>query len=302
VETFGLAGPDLDAELILMTARLWKQLGLENLELQLNSLGTSESRAVYRKELVAYFEQHKEQLDEDSLRRLQSNPLRILDSKNPALAEVVAGAPKLMQHLDNESREHFEALCGLLDDAGVAYRVNPCLVRGLDYYNRTVFEWVTDQLGAQGTVCAGGRFDGLAEQLGGKAVPSAGFALGLERLLELVRENLLPDSAPHVYLVLVGEAAQQSGLALAEQLRDVLPELRLLTNCGGGSFKSQFKKADKCGAQLALVLGEDEVAQNTVGVKVLRADDQKSHPGQETLSHDALPAWLAETLNIQYCE
>jgi histidyl-tRNA synthetase len=298
VETFGLAGPDLDAELILMTARLWQQLGLQNLELQLNSLGTSEARAAYRKELVAYFEQHKEQLDEDSLRRLQSNPLRILDTKNPALAEVVAGAPKLMQHLDAESRGHFETLCGLLDDAGVAYRVNPCLVRGLDYYNRTVFEWVTDQLGAQGTVCAGGRFDGLAEQLGGKAVPSAGFALGLERLLELVRDNLLPDSAPHVYLVLVGEAAQRRGLALAEQLRDAMPALRLLTNCGGGSFKSQFKKADKCGALLALVMGEDEVAQGTVGVKVLRGDNLKPQAQQETLLHDALPAWLAGALNL----
>ena len=298
VETFGLSGPDLDAELILMTARLWKQLGLENLELQLNSLGTSEARAAYRQELVAYFEQHKDKLDEDSLRRLQSNPLRILDTKNPAMADVVAGAPKLMQHLDAESREHFDTLCGLLDDAGVAYRVNPCLVRGLDYYNRTVFEWVTDQLGAQGTVCAGGRFDGLSEQLGGKPVPSAGFAMGLERLLELVRDNLQPETSPHVYLVLVGEQSQRSGLALAEQLRDTITGLRVLTNCGGGSFKSQFKKADKSGALLALILGEDEVAQNTVGIKVLRADGFQTQPEQASIARDAVATWLADALSF----
>ena len=295
VETFGMASPDLDAELILMTARLWQQLGLNNVELQLNSLGTRESRAVYRKELVGYFEQHKDQLDEDSLRRLESNPLRILDTKNPALREVVAGAPKLMAHLDDESREHFETLCGLLDDAGIVYRVNPCLVRGLDYYSRTVFEWVTDQLGAQGTICAGGRFDGLVEQLGGKATPSAGFAIGLERLLELVRENLPTENRPHIYLILVGEEAQKNGVLLAEQLRDAIPVLRIMTNCGGGSFKSQFKKADKCGAQLALVLGEDEVAQKTVSVKFLRGEHSQS---QESLGQDDLPAWLADKLNL----
>ncbi len=289
VETFGMASPDLDAELILMTARLWQQLGLDNVELQLNSLGTRESRAVYRKELVRYFEQHKDQLDEDSLRRLDSNPLRILDTKNPALRDVVAGAPKLMAHLDDESREHFETLCGLLDDAGITYCVNPCLVRGLDYYSRTVFEWVTDQLGAQGTICAGGRFDGLVEQLGGKATPSAGFAIGLERLLALVRENLQPDNRPHLYLVLVGDAAQKKGVLLAEQLRDAIPVVRIMTNCGGGSFKSQFKKADKCGAQFALVLGEDEVTQKTVSIKFLRGEHSQN---QETLAQDDLPAWL----------
>ena len=289
VETFGMASPDLDAELILMTARLWQQLGLDNVELQLNSLGTRESRAVYRKELVRYFEQHKDQLDEDSLRRLNSNPLRILDTKNPALRDVVADAPKLMAHLDDESREHFETLCGLLDDAGITYCVNPCLVRGLDYYSRTVFEWVTDQLGAQGTICAGGRFDGLVEQLGGKATPSAGFAIGLERLLALVRENLQPDNRPHLYLVLVGDAAQKKGVLLAEQLRDAMSALRIMTNCGGGSFKSQFKKADKCGAQFALVLGEDEVTQKTVSIKFLRGEHSQN---QETLAQDDLPAWL----------
>jgi histidyl-tRNA synthetase len=298
VETFGMASPDLDAELIMMTARLWKQLGLEGLELQLNSLGTSEARAAYRKELVAYFEQHKDQLDEDSLRRLQSNPLRILDSKNPALVDVIAAAPKLMAYLDDESREHFATLCGLLDDAGVSYRVNPCLVRGLDYYNRTVFEWVTDQLGAQGTVCAGGRFDGLTQQLGGKPVPSAGFALGLERLLELVRDKLVPVTAPHAYLVLVGDAAQKTGLALAEQLRDAIPGVCILTNCGGGSFKSQFKKADKCGAQIALVVGEDEVVDDTVSIKFLRGENSQQQTEQTRLERSALPAWLAATLNL----
>jgi len=298
VETFGMASPDLDAELILMTARLWQQLGLDNVELQLNSLGTRESRAAYRKELVHYFEQHKDKLDEDSLRRLESNPLRILDTKNPALRDVVADAPKLMAHLDDESREHFETLCGLLDDAGVAYRVNPCLVRGLDYYSRTVFEWVTDQLGAQGTICAGGRFDGLVEQLGGKATPSAGFAIGLERLLELVRENLQPDNRPHLYLVLVGEAAQKKGVLLAEQLRGAVSALRIMTNCGGGSFKSQFKKADKCGAQFALVLGDDEVAQKTVSIKFLRGEHSQH---QETMAQGDLPAWLARKLAEPGC-
>ena len=283
VETFGMSGPDLDAELILMSARLWQRLGLEGLELQVNSLGTAEARAVYRDKLVAYFNQHREQLDADSLRRLESNPLRILDTKNPDMRTLVEAAPKLSDYLDNESREHFDTLCGLLDTAGLSYTVNPCLVRGLDYYSRTVFEWVTDQLGAQGTVCAGGRFDVLVEQLGGKPAPAAGFALGLERLLELVRDRLQPQCLPHAYLVLVGQAAQQQGLILAEKLRDAQPGLRLVTHCGGGSFKSQFKRADKSGAQVALVLGDDEVAQGTVGLKYLREDRK-----QETVSQEAL--------------
>ncbi|HEX22838.1 MAG TPA: histidine--tRNA ligase [Chromatiales bacterium] len=283
VETFGMSGPDLDAELILMSARLWQHLGLEGLELQVNSLGTAEARAVYRDKLVAYFNQHREQLDADSLRRLESNPLRILDTKNPDMGALVEAAPKLSDYLDDESREHFDTLCGLLDAAGLSYTVNPCLVRGLDYYSRTVFEWVTDQLGAQGTVCAGGRFDVLVEQLGGKPAPAAGFALGLERLLELVRDRLQPQYLPHAYLVLVGQAAQQQGLILAEKLRDAQPGLRLVTHCGGGSFKSQFKRADKSGAQVALVLGDDEVAQGTVGLKYLREDRK-----QETVSQEAL--------------
>jgi len=289
VEAFGMAGPDVDAELILMTARFWQQLGLNDLELQINSLGTKESRAQYREQLVAYFTEHLDALDDDSRRRLNSNPLRILDSKNPALAGLIESAPKLMEHLDDESREHFDVLCGLLDDAGVAYRVNPCLVRGLDYYSRTVFEWVTDQLGAQGTVCAGGRFDGLVEQLGGKPVPAAGFAMGLERLLELVRDNLTPANVPHVYLVVAGEKAQAKGLILAEQLRNAVPELRLMSHCGGGSIKSQFKKADKSGAQVALVLGDDEVEQGTVSVKILRGERVQE---QKTLAQTALPEWL----------
>jgi histidyl-tRNA synthetase len=287
VETFGMNGPDLDAELILMTARLWQRLGLDNLELQINSLGTAESRAAYRDKLVAYFNEHPEQLDEDSQRRLHSNPLRILDSKNPAMRELIDAAPKLADHLDDESREHFDTLCGLLDKAGVSFRVNPCLVRGLDYYSLTVFEWVTDQLGAQGTVCAGGRFDGLVEQLGGKPVPAAGFAMGLERLLELVRDKLQPANLPHAYLVLVGDVAQQQGLILAEQLRNEVSELRLLTHCGGGSFKSQFKKADRSGAQVALILGEEEVATDSIGVKFLREDKE-----QEAMTQDALGTWL----------
>ena len=252
-------------------------------------MGTKESRAAYRETLVAYLNEHFEELDEDSRRRLNSNPLRILDSKNPALFELIESAPKLMEHLDDESREHFDVLCGLLDDAGVAYRVNPCLVRGLDYYSRTVFEWVTDKLGAQGTVCAGGRFDGLVEQLGGKPVPASGFAMGLERLLELVRENLHPANVPHVYLVLAGEKAQAKGLILAEQWRNAVPELRLMTHCGGGSIKSQFKKADKSGAQIALVLGDDEIEQETVGVKILRGERDQE---QKVLEQKGLPEWL----------
>ena len=292
VETFGMSGADLDAELILMTARLWKTLGLDGLELQINSLGTIEARAVYREALVAYFEQHLDALDDESRRRLRSNPLRILDTKNPAMRAVVAGAPKLTEYLDDASREHFATLCGLLDAAGVRYRVNPCLVRGLDYYSRTVFEWVTDQLGAQGTVCAGGRFDGLVEQLGGKPVPAAGFALGLERLLELVRDNLQPQTAPHAYLVLMGPSAQRAGLVLAEQLRDQLPGLRLMTHCGGGSFKSQFKKADRSGARIALVLGEDELQNGRVGVKFLREERE-----QQAVAQDALAEWMIGLLS-----
>jgi histidyl-tRNA synthetase len=292
VETFGMTGPDLDAELILLTARLWKNLGLDGLELQINSLGTSEARKIYREKLVEYFMDNKDQLDEDSLRRLKSNPLRILDTKNPDMLAVVEGAPKLTEYLDTESRDHFDSLCKLLDAMAISYRINPCLVRGLDYYSRTVFEWVTDKLGAQGTVCAGGRFDALVEQLGGKPVPAAGFAMGLDRLLELTRENLKPDCVPHVYLVLVGEVAQQPGLVLAEELRDAVPGLRMLTHCGGGSFKSQFKKADKSGAKVALIMGDDEVSSNTISVKFLRVEKP-----QETVEQGLLSNWLVNHLD-----
>jgi len=292
VEAFGMTGPDLDAELILLTARLWKNLGLDGLELQINSLGTSEVRKIYREKLVDYFSANKDQLDEDSQRRLGSNPLRILDSKNPDLAAVIEGAPKLTEYLDSDSSEHFNALCGLLGAAGVKYRINPCLVRGLDYYSRTVFEWVTNKLGAQGTVCAGGRFDALVEQLGGKPVPAAGFAMGLDRLLELTRENLLPDHLPDVYFVLVGETSQQPGLVLTEKLRDAIPGLKMLMHCGGGSFKSQFKKADKSGANVALILGDDELSNNTISIKFLREDKP-----QETVEQDVLEKWLVNHID-----
>ncbi len=271
VETFGMAGPDIDAELLLLTRRLWRRLGLNDLELQINSLGTAAVRAVYREELVAYFIAHYELLDEDSRRRLQSNPLRILDSKNPALQDLIAGAPQLPASLDQESRAHFDELCRLLDAAGVVYRVNPRLVRGLDYYGKTVFEWVTDRLGAQGTVCAGGRYDGLVAQLGGRATPAAGFALGIERVVALLEEQAtLPAAAPDLFLAVVGTEAERIGLLYAEQLRDANPALGVLVNCGGGSFKSQLKRADKSGAAFALVLGDEEAVQASVGVKALR--------------------------------
>ena len=291
IEVFGLTGPDIDAELIIMTARLWKLLGLSDaVTLQINSLGSSESRAAYREQLVRYFSAHLSVLDEDSQRRLQSNPLRILDSKNPEMRAVIEAAPKLTDHLDDESRAHFEELCATLDAAGVKYEINPCLVRGLDYYSKTVFEWVTDRLGAQGTVCAGGRFDALVEQLGGKATPACGFAMGLERLTALLESAHIPLDRyrPHAYLVRVGDGAQRSGMVLAEQLRDALPELRLENHCGGGSFKSQFKRADKSGARVALILGEEEVASGKIGVKYLREERE-----QEFLRQDELQAFLA---------
>lgn len=296
VECFGLAGPDIDAELIMMTARLWRELGLQGLQLQLNTLGSAEARAAYRDKLVAYMEAHQDQLDEDSRRRLHSNPLRILDSKNPDMQSLIAAAPNLLDHLDETSRQDFEQLCGLLEAAGIDYQVNPRLVRGLDYYNKTVFEWVTDQLGAQGTVCAGGRFDGLVGQLGGRDTPALGFAMGSERLVSLLQEQgeREPDSAPHAYLVLAGAGTTQAGLLLAERLRDADARLRLRSNCGGGSFKAQFKRADKSGARFALVLGEDEVQRRTVSVKDLR--DPRAE--QLTVGWDQLAAFLQQQLNL----
>ena len=293
VETFGLDGPDIDAELIFMTARLWRELGLKDVRLEINSLGSSEARKQYREKLVEYFSAHKDKLDEDSQRRLTSNPLRILDSKNPDMQSLIQAAPQMQDHLDEESRQHFEDLKTMLDNAGIGYEVNPRLVRGLDYYNKTVFEWITDSLGAQGTLCAGGRFDSLVEQLGGKPVPAAGFAMGIERLVALMEELSveIPVSYPHAYFVMVGDAGSQRGMQLAEELRSALPQLRLVVNCGGGSFKSQFKRADKSGAQIVLVLGEDELANNTIGVKDLRAGTE-----QESVSQNGIKDKLKQVL------
>ncbi len=273
VEAFGFTGPDIDAEQILMCDRIWKILNLSDISLEINSLGTSDSRANYRKILVDYFSSNKDKLDDDSLVRLEQNPLRILDSKNPDMRDLINESPTLEEHLDSESADHFAGLKEILDGAGVEYKVNPRLVRGLDYYGKTVFEWITTQLGAQGTVCAGGRYDGLVEHHGATPTPAVGFAMGLERLLELTDVSKMPDKqSPHVYLILSGEQATERGVLLAEQLRDQLPNLRVLTHCGGGSLKSQFKKADKSGAKLALVLAEDEITQNQVSIKFLRAD------------------------------
>ena len=277
VEAYGMAGPDIDAEVILITARIWSALGIPGLQLQLNTLGTPEERTTYRKDLVTYFESRVELLDEDSKRRLTSNPLRILDSKNERMREMLDAAPTLMSYLGDESRSHLQFVRDTLDRTGVDYVINPRLVRGLDYYSRTVFEWVTDRLGAQGTVCAGGRYDGLVEQLGGRPVPAVGFAMGLERLVAILEETnpAAADSAVDVYLVLQGEAAIQEGLVLAEQIRAALPSLEVISNCGGGSMKAQFKRADRSGAQYALVLGDTELAEGTVVMKPLRRDEQQ---------------------------
>jgi histidyl-tRNA synthetase len=278
VEAYGLVGADIDAEIILMTARFWQKLGIDNLELQINSLGSAEARAVYRQKLVNYFSDNIDQLDEDSKRRLNTNPLRILDSKNPEMQTLIQSAPQLLDHLDTESHTHFNELKHILDQVGIKYRVNPQLVRGLDYYNRTVFEWVTQELGAQGTICAGGRYDTLVEQIGGHSTPAIGFAMGLERLILLLESKLqLTDINPHIYMIMVGkETVQQQGFVLAESLRTSLPELRLITNCGGGSFKAQFKRADKSGAKFALILGEDELNKQQVAIKNLR-EKQAQH-------------------------
>jgi histidyl-tRNA synthetase len=296
VEAFGMEGPDIDAEIIFMTARMWKALGLEGVTLQLNSLGTAASRAAYRESLVEYFQGCLEELDDDSRRRLEGNPLRILDSKNPQMRPLIDAAPRLPDYLDEASRRHFEALRALLDDGGVPYQVNPRLVRGLDYYGRTVFEWVTDRLGAQGTICAGGRYDGLVEYLGGRPTPAVGFALGLERLLALMEAEgvALPDSSPHAYLVLSGERGVRRGMVFAGELRAALRDLRLQTNCGGGSFKSQFRRADKSGAGIALVIGDDEAERGQVTVKPLRGDN-----AQETLAQDDAAGYLGRLLGLE---
>jgi histidyl-tRNA synthetase len=281
VEALGYHGPDVDAELILMCARLWRELKVSRVSLEVNSLGDQETRRSYRQALVDYFTKAKDRLDEDSLRRLGQNPLRILDSKNPDMQELVAGAPVMLDYLDDQSAQHFDELKALLDAAQLSYTVNPRLVRGLDYYNRTVFEWVTEALGSQGAVCSGGRYDGLVEQLGGQAVPAIGFAMGIERLVALfeICGNAASLRHPDVYVVAVSAPAFRRGLELAEALRDALPALRFEMNLGGGSFKTQLKRADKSGAACALILGETEVRDNCASLKPLRsAEDQVSVP------------------------
>ena len=287
VEVFGIEGPDVDAELIAVTARIWAELGVADaVTLELNSLGTAESRLAHREALVEYLKKVRDQLDEDSLRRLETNPLRILDSKNPEIQKLIADAPSLMEFMDKDSKEHFEQLKSHLDNLGIAYRVNTNLVRGLDYYSRTVFEWVTDRLGAQGTVCGGGRYDGLVEQLGGRATPALGFGMGIERLILLVEEvnpGLFPEESEADIYVIYDEIAASEALRLAEQVRDEIPYLRVQYHCGGGSFKSQFKKADKSGANVALILGGNEMQSGEVTMKYLRDDRE-----QETLSLEDL--------------
>lgn len=293
VEAYGLAGPDIDAELNIMLARLWKALGVSALELQINTLGTPDTRQHYRKLLVDYFRRHLDALDEDSRRRLDTNPLRVLDSKVPETRKVVDGAPNLLDHLDAESRAHFVEFQRLLDDAGIRYRINPRLVRGLDYYTRTVFEWVTARLGAQDAVCSGGRYDGLVEHLGGKSTPAIGFAMGMERMVSLMEAEgvSVPDSAPHAYLVRVGAEAERAGLKLAEQLRSALPGLRLLMDCSGGDFGKQLKRADKSGARVALVLGDHEARKHEVGFKPLRNTTEQISISWE-LAVARLAAWV----------
>lgn len=294
-EVFGLQGPDIDAELILLSARWWRKLGIaEHVALELNSIGSLEARARYRDALIAFLEQHKDQLDEDCLRRMYSNPLRVLDSKNAQVQALLNDAPVLTDYLDDESRQHFEQLGELLTQAGIPFTVNPRLVRGLDYYNRTVFEWVTTSLGSQGTVCAGGRYDGMVEQLGGHATPAVGFAMGLERLVLLV-QSVNPDFTAQpgveVYLISSGVGRRPAAMQLAETLRDALPELKLMTNYGGGNFKKQFARADKWGARIALVLGENEVASGQVVVKNLSSGEQ------DTLAQADVAARLATLLD-----
>jgi histidyl-tRNA synthetase len=291
VEAFGMTGPDIDAELILLTARMWRSIGLDNLELQINSLGSTVSRAKYKEILVKYLSGRETELDDDSKRRLTSNPLRILDSKNPDMQQLISDAPKLQDHLDEESQAHFQGLRNILDHMGIAYRVNPQLVRGLDYYNKTVFEWITRDLGAQGTVCAGGRYDGLVEQLGGKSTPAAGFALGIERLVELVKDRLATDNERQIYFVIGDDSMLQKVTEVSENLRDEYPGLQAIVHCGGGSFKSQFKRADKSGAKVALVMGDDEFKNNSISVKFLREDKP-----QQDIPIDELSAFIKNNI------
>jgi histidyl-tRNA synthetase len=295
VEAFGYPGPDIDAEMILLSSRLLTRAGVKRVELNLNSLGTPQSRRAYREKLVEYFGAHKSKLDPDSLRRLEGNPLRILDSKNPELQDIIAAAPVLTEHLDEESRQHFSGLCRHLEAVGVKYVINPRLVRGLDYYSHTVFEWVTTELGSQGAVCSGGRYDGLVAQLGGENTPAIGWALGEERLVDLLRvqNGDVPGVPPDVYFVIAGARAEAEGLVIAERLRDALPSVKIEMNCGGGSFKSQLKRADKSGAAWALVLGDSETEKRVAGLKSLRVEAPQAEIAWDTLA-DELGARLAQ--------
>ena len=294
VEALGYAGPDVDAELIIMSARMWRRLGISKLSLELNSLGTPEARKRYRETLVEYFSGVKNELDQDSIRRLERNPLRILDSKNPDMQGIIEGAPVMLDYLDNESAEHFGELRELLDVAGISYTLNPRLVRGLDYYNRTVFEWVTDALGSQGAVCSGGRYDGLVEKLGGRATPAVGWAMGIERFVALFEAcgGKAPDTAADVYIVAVGDGTLHRAVQLAEQLRDTIAGVRVELNLGGGSFKSQMKRADNSNAQSALILGERELAEGSIGLKPMQTREEQSSVGL-----DDVASILAERMN-----
>ncbi|MDR9826427.1 histidine--tRNA ligase [Vibrio sp. FNV 38] len=287
VEVFGLNGPDVDAELIIMTARLWRELGIDkHARLELNSIGSTEDRANYRTALIHFLEQHEDVLDEDCKRRMHTNPLRVLDTKNPEIQAILGDAPRLSDYLSEESAQHFNGLCELLDAAGIEYTVNQRLVRGLDYYNRTVFEWITESLGSQGTICGGGRYDGLVEQLGGKQTPAVGFAMGLERLVLMMETLELTQvrRSVDVYMVTAGEGTMMAGMKLAEQLREQVPGLRVMSHFGGGNFKKQFKRADKVGAVVALVLGENEVAEGKVVLKDLVGGEQSTMTQQEVVA------------------
>lgn len=296
VEAFGLPGPDIDAELIVLLARLWRELGIEGLRLQINSLGSARSRQQHRERLIEYFQANHDQLDEDSQRRLLRNPLRILDSKNEAMAEMIDAAPRLVDFLEQDCERHFEQLQELLTSAGIEFEINPRLVRGLDYYNRTVFEWIADDgLGAQNTVCGGGRYDGLVAHLGGRDTPGIGFGLGLERLVLILQQlGRTAERDPHVYLIAAGDRAQRERFGIAERLRDSLPGLRVLMHCGGGGMKSQFKRADRSNARFALIIGDDELAENRPSIKDLRSVDTE----QRSLAFDELSQFFGAELNL----
>jgi histidyl-tRNA synthetase len=297
VEVFGLAGPDIDAEVILLSARLWEKFGIsQNVTLEINSLGSTEARASYKEQLVAFLKTRESELDEDSLRRLQTNPLRVLDSKNPQVQKTIKDAPQLIDCLDEESAKHFQGLCERLDNLGIKYRVNPALVRGLDYYNRTVFEWVTDSLGSQGTVCAGGRYDGLVEQLGGKATQGVGFAMGLERLVLMLQTLKLDKdlaSVVDIYVTAMDESVELYARQVSEKLRDALPQIKLMNHCGGGNFKKQMKRADQSGASIAFIIGQDEMETQQVAVKYLR----EKQP-QEIVSINELTHFTQKLFNV----